>query len=202
VEVTDERDDGGSRPRKPKGLTREEFEALLAKLHPDRERAGELYENIRCRLIRLFEWRGCAEPEALADVAIDRVARRFLEGIDLESRDPYGYFCGVANLVFKEDRRSYAKEQQMRKSGELPLPIAFPDEEEPEDCRLECLRRCLDLLPADQRVLVLRYHQGGDNIRNRKMLSDELGLPLNALRIRVHRVRRKLEACVRERLRP
>jgi hypothetical protein len=48
---------------------------------------------------------------------------------------------------------------------------------------------------------VLRYHQGKNehgenNIRHRQKLADEAGIPMNALRIRVHRLRRKLESCV------
>jgi DNA-directed RNA polymerase specialized sigma24 family protein len=201
VEVTQERADGGPRARKPQGLTHEELEALLAQLDPDRERAGERYENIRCRLIRLFEWRGCSAPEDLADETINRAARRMAEGVELRSSDPYGYFCGIAHLLYKEELRRSSKEHRVLESGELPLPIVFPEGEEVEDHRLECLRRCLESLPPEQRALVLRYHQGENNIRHRRSLSEELGLPLNALRIRVHRVRRKLEACLRERLR-
>jgi DNA-directed RNA polymerase specialized sigma24 family protein len=202
VEVTQEREAGGPRARKPQGLTREGFEALLAQLDPDRERAGERYEDIRCRLIHLFEWRGCAAPEDLADETINRAARRMAEGIELQSSDPYGYFCGVAHLVYKEVLRRSSKEHRMLESGELPPPVTFPEEEEPDDRRLEGLRRCLERLSLDQRDLVLRYHQGENNIRNRRTLSAELGLTLNALRIQVHRVRRKLEACLRERLWP
>ena len=183
-------------------MTREEFEALLSQLGPDRDQAGERYENIRGRLIRLFEWRRCAAPEALADVVIDRAARRMAEGVKPHSSDPYGYFCGIAHLVYKEELRRCSKEHRVLESGELPPPIVLPEEEELEDHRLECLRRCLESLPADQRRLVLRYHQGENNIRHRKALSEELGLPQNALRIRVHRARRKLAACLKERLRP
>src|SRR5204863_6195928 len=76
VEVT--RGDGDTKPvqGKPSGLTRESFEILLAQLDPDRERAGELYETIRRKLIRLFEWRGCACPEDLADETFNRGARQ------------------------------------------------------------------------------------------------------------------------------
>ena len=50
----------GGEPARARGMTPEEFEALLAQLDPDRERAGERYETIRRKLVRLFEWRGCA----------------------------------------------------------------------------------------------------------------------------------------------
>lgn len=178
------------------GLTPEEFEALLAQLHPDREKAGELYEMIRRKLIRLFEWRGCDGAEDLADETINRVARRLAEGIELKSSDPYGYFCGVAHLVYKEVLRRASRERRVRDSGEWSPPIYFPEEEEPTDLRLDCLRCCLAKVPQDQRALLLRYHQGENNIRNRKTLAGELKIPLNALRIRVHRTRRKVEACV------
>ncbi|HSS52394.1 MAG TPA: hypothetical protein VLX28_25915 [Thermoanaerobaculia bacterium] len=195
------RGDGETKPPqgKPSGLTPESFEILLAQLAPDRERAGELYESIRRRLIRLFEWRGCACPEDLADETFNRVARKLAAGVELHSADPYSYFCGVAHLLFKEVLRSAARERRAFDAyGDLLLPTALPvvPEEEPGDRRLDCLRKCLAALQADQRELVLKYHQGEGNIRNRKALSQELGIPMNALRIRVHRVRRRLEDCL------
>ena len=200
-------------------MTPESFKILLEQLDPDRERAGERYEEIRrklvrlfewrgCtapedladetirrKLVRLFEWRGCASPEDLADVTFNRVARRLAEGVQLQSANSYGYFCGVAHLVYKEVLRSAAREYRALESGDWP-PASLADDGEPSDERLDCLRRCLGQLPADQRNLVLRYHQGENNIRNRQTLADEMGIPMNALRIRVHRVRRKLESCV------
>ncbi|HEX4964098.1 MAG TPA: RNA polymerase sigma factor [Thermoanaerobaculia bacterium] len=197
----DEGEDEGEEkppPVKPEGLTRESFEILLAQLDPDRDRAGERYETIRRKLIRLFEWRGCAAPEDLTDETFNRVARRIAQGVELHSADPYGYFCGVAHLVFKEVLRRASREHRaLDTNGELLLPAPMPViPEESGDPRLEYLRQCLAALPPDQRDLVLRYFQGESNIRHRKTLSEELGIPMNALRIRVHRVRRKLEACL------
>jgi DNA-directed RNA polymerase specialized sigma24 family protein len=189
-----------TRPRvvKPQGLTAEGFDALLAQLDPDRERAGERYETIRRKLIRLFDWRGCDCSEDLADETINRVSRRMAEGVELRASDPYGYFCGVAHLVYKEVLRRSCRERHAIEKGQWPPPFQLPEDEEATDRRLECLRRCLDRLPQEQRSLILRYHQRENNIRNRQTLADEMEIPLNALRIRVHRVRRKLEACVHE----
>jgi DNA-directed RNA polymerase specialized sigma24 family protein len=192
-----------SRTERSQGLTPEGFDALLAQLGPDRERAGELYEVIRRKLVRLFEWRGCVSPEDLADETINRVARRLAEGVELRSNEPYGYFCGVAHLVYKEVLRRAAREHRAIESGDWPSSSSFAEEGEPADHRLECLRRCLGQLAADQRDLVLRYHQGkGDpgesNIATRQTLAREMGIPMNALRIRVHRVRRRLESCVQD----
>lgn len=180
------------------GLTSESLEALLAFLDPDREVAGAQYESIRRRLVRLFEWRGFSAPEELTDETINRVARRIQEGVEVRSANPYGYFCGVAHLVSKEVARRAARQRAaLEKEDWQPPP---PDEPDADD-RLACLRHCLSRLPEDQRLLVLRYHQEDDHIRSRQSLSQEMGLPMNALRIRVHRIRRKLEECVQECLR-
>src|SRR5262249_48299471 len=45
--------------RKGRVITREAFDRMLAELHPDIDRAGEQYEKIRQKLVKLFEWRGC-----------------------------------------------------------------------------------------------------------------------------------------------
>jgi len=180
------------------GLTREALEALLAALGPNRETAGVQYEEIRRKLVRLFEWRGCTSPDDLADETINRVARRMAEGVELRSADPYGYFCGVAHLVYKEVMRRQAREIAALESGDWPPPSSG---EPPADHRLAILTQCLQTLDTDQRRLVLEYHRDENHICTRKDLSRELGVPMNALRIRVHRLRRKLEDCIAEKLR-
>jgi DNA-directed RNA polymerase specialized sigma24 family protein len=185
------REDGG-------GLTPEHFEALLAVLHSNRDEAGKVYEEIRRRLVRLFEWRGCTCPEELADETFNRVARKLAGGLSLERSDPYAYFCGVAHHVFQEVVRREARERKVAESGDLPP--AYQDEEEP-DFRLEHLRQCLDGLGTSQRRLLLSYYHDDRRIQSRKSLCRELGVEMNALRIRVHRLRRKVEICVQERLR-
>lgn len=187
-----------SRDDPSKGLTPEGFDALLAMLHPDRERAGELYEGIRRRLIRLFEWRGCAHPEDLADETFNRVARKSAEGLTLQRTDPYAYFCGVAHHVFQEVVRREKRENRVIESGDWAPSAAA--EEEP-DYRLDHLQQCLKTLESDQRLLLLRYHQDEQRIRSRKELCDELGIPMNALRIRVHRLRKRVETCIQDKLR-
>src|SRR6185295_4829965 len=138
---------GTARATRPQGLTRESFEALLAQLDPDRERAGERYEAIRRKLVRLFEWRGCENPEDLADETFNRVARRMAEGVELRSSDPYGYFCGVAHLVYKEVLRRTSREHRALESGALSSPADFPEALEASDRHLDVLRRCLERLP-------------------------------------------------------
>lgn len=179
-----------------KDLTPEGLEALLANLDPDRGRAAERYLEIRRRLTRLFEWRGCDHPDELTDITINRVARRLAEGLQRTSDDVYPLFYGVAHLVHKEHLRHMAKKQRVVDNWPPP-----PADEEENDVRLEHLRHCLGILTPQQRGMLLRYHQEEDRIRARKALCDEVGGNMNSLRIQMHRLRRKIETCIEERLR-
>ena len=66
--------------------------------------------------------------------------------------------------------------------------------------RGECLSRCLQALSEESRALIIEYYddERGKKIERRRRLAARLGIPLNALRIRAHRIRIGLEACVRE----
>jgi hypothetical protein len=64
---------------------------MLAELHPDSERAGEQYEKIRRKLVKLFEWRDCAQAEGCADETFNGVAQKICDGTTLRADDPYSY---------------------------------------------------------------------------------------------------------------
>jgi RNA polymerase sigma factor (sigma-70 family) len=68
------------------------------------------------------------------------------------------------------------------------------------EAQLECLQKCLTALPPEQRKLITHYYRGDKDtkIKGRRELADELGIPLNALRIRASRLRGKLEVCLRK----
>jgi DNA-directed RNA polymerase specialized sigma24 family protein len=195
--------------KKARGITQESFDRLLAELHPDSERAGEQYEKIRRKLIKMFQWRGCALPEECADETFNRVARKICEGTTLWTGDPYSYFHGVALNVLREYWRS--PEQMAGTLEEIaPARALSADPEElmlremgylEKERMLECLNQCLQKLPPESFHLITKYHQGDeasnkmDKVR-RKELAKALGIPLNALRIRAYRIRVEIEACV------
>jgi DNA-directed RNA polymerase specialized sigma24 family protein len=174
------------------------LQRLLVALAADPDVAGRRYEALRARLVLLFRSRGCAAPEELADVTLDRVAERLAAGVEV--RDLVGYAIGVAQLVAKEGRRRDLRSQPL---DEAASPAAAPGWAEAEDevdaaRRLRCLERCLDQIGLDDRRLVLAYmlDQGAARIRARARIAAELSISLNALRIRVHRLRAALERCV------
>ncbi|MCH9647204.1 MAG: hypothetical protein K0U98_03130 [Deltaproteobacteria bacterium] len=183
-------------PPKTTFLDSEAFGALLDFLDADREAAGDKFQSLRRRLVKLFEVRGARFPEDLADETISRVAGKVGKGLKIEAQDPFRYFCGVAFLVFKEVTRGRSRELAAMEDLRF-----HPAQELAEaDERLPHLQRCLENLPKDNHQLILSYHQGekGERISNRRRLADALGVTATALRIRAHRIRLALESCVEQ----
>jgi DNA-directed RNA polymerase specialized sigma24 family protein len=188
-------------------LTGDGFEKLLTLLDPDRERAGQEYEAIRSKLVKFFRWRGWPRPEELVDETIDRVCWRLAEGEVIRRPDPFLYFHGVAKNVLREAwqaREPRNTRQATVGIGSCPS-AADParqlddvDEAMELEARLSCLERCLEHLGATEQELIVRYYggQGSELIERRRRMAEEMGIPLNALRIRAYRVRVRLAACV------
>jgi DNA-directed RNA polymerase specialized sigma24 family protein len=182
-------------------LNQEAFERLLRTLDPDRERAGQEYELIRASLVRIFEVRGCAWPESLADQTIDRVSRRIAEGEQIRSADPVVYFMGVAHNVLREYWAEIRREGQVpwsQVAGPRPTDEPRASEAETSAERLDCLRHCISELPLESASLIRRYYQseGGKKISDRAELAKSLGVSVEALRMRTQRIRQALLACV------
>jgi hypothetical protein len=169
-------------------LTGDALRDLLGWLDPDPERAGEKYEHIRASLIKFFESRGCLTPDEQTDNTIDRVARRLSEGVVIYTPNPFLYFYGVALRVLQEDRRRPPVNH---------LPPAAESAFEHE-ARLACMESCLERLPGHIVELLTRYciEDVEQRSEKRRRMAQELGVSLNTLRLRVHRVRDQLGACV------
>lgn len=196
-------DEGSPRPRvpvspslqgaasRPWELTGESLAGLLSLFDADRERAGEQYEALRAKLVRLFEWRGSTVPEEHADETLNRLARKVEEGEVV--RDVHAFAGGVARLVWleaiKRDRRTREALEQMPQREEVNVE---------SDARLGCFESCLGKLPGDARALVVEYYreERSAKIEARKKLAASLGIPHGTLRLRVYRLRTQLEQCV------
>ncbi len=189
-------------------LTPEAFEKLLSSFDPDRERAGQKYENTRRKLLEFFEARGCRAPDEHADETINRVARKISEGEAIENLNNYCY--GVARLVWMEAARRRNKEPIALDDNHVHPVASGADEEEREQLRrererrLKCLEECLRKLPNETRDFIIEYYreENGLKIEQRKQQAARLNTTLNALRLRASRMRRDLAACIKSCLSP
>jgi DNA-directed RNA polymerase specialized sigma24 family protein len=191
-----------SAARRPRWvLNRGAFEGLLSSLHPDEEHAAREYERLRERLILFFSGRRCAEPEESADETLDRLSRRIDEGEPI--RDVTRFAYGVARLVLSESYRRVRRRRRLLTDMALSnAPTRWDDSVRAlaSDAGVECIRRCADRLPPEERDLILRYYENGgrDRQEERKVLAARLGLSPVALRLRAFRIRRVLESCTRD----
>ena len=178
-------------------MTKEAFDRFLVRLDVDRDKAGEKYECIRLKLLKYFEWRGSDLPDMDADETINRVARRIDEGENVYNLN--GYIYGVGKLVYAESVKRKNRKQELVDDASRQELIVEPENPETTE-RLGCFDRCLGYLTNEDREIITGYYQyeKGQKIAYRKQLASRFGITPNALRIRAHRQRVNLEACVGE----
>ena len=171
-------------------MQKSDFDRLLLWLDPNPERAGELYEKVRWRLIAILAARGCRIPEELADETIDRVARRVRDIEATYVGDKSIYFLGVMNNVHHE----YLKRPR---PPELVPPSNGPAVKEET---YVCLDRCIAKLTPHAREIIEQYYAAdkGAKINLRKRIAAMLGISNSNLRLRALRIRAKLQTCIEQ----
>jgi RNA polymerase sigma factor (sigma-70 family) len=177
----------GSGESAPSGV--DTFELLLGWLDPDPERAGQRYEAIRAKLVKIFICRGCTVAEDLADQTIDRVASKVPQIAQRYVGPPEPYFYRVAQFIYFE---------HLRKQRVTAATPPRPEPAEDREADYVCLDHCLERLAAGDRELLEAYYQGekGLRIERRKQLAKQLGISPGILRVRLHQIRQELRQCV------
>src|SRR5262245_15027405 len=131
--------------------------------------------------------------EDLADETLNRLAKKIAEGEEV--RDVLRYCYGLARWVWME----YLKKPDAHPVSidDLPLtPFVMSDSllrKEREFCCQLCLRELSDA----ERELIAEYwiHENQNHRDARREMAERLRISLTALRIRVSRIKDKLETC-------
>lgn len=178
--------------RTKKELTPEEFKNFLDWLNPERERGGEAYEQLRSSLSIYFARRHCNYADELVDETINRVIRKIGEPIE----NKMGFCYGVARNVYLESLR---KERLHVDIDEVSVAAPPPPEAE-ADFSHECLDKCLETLPPDNREVLLKYFSESrtEKIEMRQRISTSLRKTQTALRMQIVRMKKKLTTCVKQ----
>ena len=177
-------------PRERWSITPEAFQRLLQRLHPDPERAGELFQSLHSKLVLYFTYNRCSNAESWADETLDRVAKRLVE--EQPIADLTAFARGVARLVLLEAQKQQQREREVLLAVQhIPAPAH-------DERALRCLDSCLAALLPGNRDLISRYYSSRDSARiaARRKLAEQLGITVDALRTRALRIRRELELCV------
>jgi RNA polymerase sigma factor (sigma-70 family) len=176
--------------------TQEEFEKLLAWLAS----AGRDYQTMHYRITRMFISGGCYDAERLADEVVNRVAARIDKVVSDYEGDPARCLRGFAENVAREDRNDRKKQIDIEWVEQSILPETREQEEEERQTRQRedaCLAKCLAELTSRERNVFWRYFQDETQAKvARRRLAAELGITANALRIKAHRLSRRLRHCL------
>jgi DNA-directed RNA polymerase specialized sigma24 family protein len=178
-------------------LTPESFNRLLLWLNPDRDLAGEKYEEIRSGLIKRFRQLGRPDGEELANKTFDRVAKKLPAVVDKYIGEPEPYVFTIAYNIYREDLRKPIM-MSLENYNFSQSTLLNPDEVAEKDLLNDCLQECLRQLSESSRSLITIYYHGErwDKIRRRKELAELLGIKLTNLRLRAQRIRTSLKKCI------
>lgn len=183
-------------------ITELAFSRLLLWLDDGVESNGERYLEMRRRLVAYFDRRNRPSADDLADETFNRIARTLEQGAVIATRPPARYCYIVAKYVlledFRRERRDVSFDESWRAQTTPAVPADALDSRIVREQRLDCLDRCLAALKDDQRSLIVEYYADArrERIDRRRGLAGRLGISMNALSIRVWRVRDGLRACL------
>lgn len=179
----------------------DDFNLFLRWLDQNTEKAAQRYESIRRNLITIFIRRGCHRSEELADETFNRVMRRLPQMIGTYEGEPARYIIVVARNLHLEYVKEMERQEPLPEHDHTDLSVEQTDDSKEHD--FACLEYCLRQISPQQRKLVVDYYQEDKRakIDHRKEMADRMGIGLNALRIRAHRIRAQLEECLKNCLR-
>ncbi len=178
-----------------KNLTSESLNLLLARFSEDERQAAVAYTNLRDSLIRFFALKGDSEPEAAADETLDRTALKVAADTPIDNIAKYSF--GVARLIFLERMRLARKEKNAVEDFYTEREVLFIDAETDD---FKFFRECFDRLPTVERTFLQSYFTDAPYeklIETRRRLTVETGVSINQIRVKVSRLRKRLENCVR-----
>jgi DNA-directed RNA polymerase specialized sigma24 family protein len=165
-------------------INEESFNNLLARLEPDLSDSTARYKKLRLKLTKFFQWKRCDDPEGLADETVARIIKNTIEGKEIYADNPYVYIFAVAKYVFNEYVRKEIKNKELLGNFSEPQIVSS----DWEDCRIQCLQK----LPPGNLQFLNEYFLGE---KSSQELADELKISINALRIKIYRLKKDLEAC-------
>jgi DNA-directed RNA polymerase specialized sigma24 family protein len=179
-------------------MSPEDFAMFLGRFSPDRDTAGRHYIRLHHKLVCFFSMKGISDSTGAADETLRRAAERVCGGANVP--DVEHYCLGIARNVAKEYWRRERREEVVFRGFIEGLANGSAEEVD----RIEqVLKPCFERLKSKEQSLLVDYcsvPEGLSSAEHRRRLADEFRMTMRALRIRVSRLRDRLEECVKERL--
>ncbi|HYR86529.1 MAG TPA: sigma-70 family RNA polymerase sigma factor [Terriglobia bacterium] len=136
--------------------------------------------------MNLFRWNRCESPEDETQETLSRALER-LNDPDTDIHVPLqAYVYGIARNVLREAARRRNREMTTDPGAPVfaQLSANFPLSEDDKIL----IQQCRAHLSAEEDHLVMEYHRKGA-----EEVARDRGITANAVRIRVHRIHRKIQ---------
>lgn len=171
--------------------------ALLQALCPeDPDEANRRYLNLQQKLVGYFQLRGMIDPVHDAEETLDRAGQKIANGVAVPD---INRFClGIARNIVRERLR-----EKKREDSAFIHYIDFYNDNSTEimvDRIMNLMKPCFEQLPSDDQDLLTSYckiPEGSSRAEHRRNIAERLKSSISALRIRITRLRRDLENCVK-----
>jgi len=165
-------------------------DTLLALLDPDPVAAIEKLDRLTQQVRRWLEWKHCPDPQGAVAESLARAVYQPDRLIGMTEGDFRGFIFGIAANVARELRRTHAREQSLDAAAWSQWSSGADEEQRILDrLTVAQIRQCLS--PKEFKVLT-RYATWDDHDR----LCRELNVTRDTLRVRIHRMRQKVRACL------
>jgi DNA-directed RNA polymerase specialized sigma24 family protein len=175
-------------------MTEESLKILLANLSSNPNEAAAAYTNLRNSLVRFFQLKGDFDADEAADSTLDRVALKLSQSTEVTNVTSYGF--GVARLIFLERLRISEKNKKAHDGF-------YNDQKRDEADNYSVFRECFEKLQQKEKEILEDYFAdmpSSDLMIYREKLSAKYDISLNNLRIKVFRLRRRLDDCLKQKL--
>lgn len=162
---------------------------------------GFSYNELRESLVKSFRLKADTDPETAADLALDRVAFKVTQSVKIE--DLTKYSIGVARFIFLE-RLKQNKHERLAADEFYSNRIVEETDTEETDVQLRKWRECFETLANDERELLRKYFAElsfSELNERRSQICSDRKISLNNLRLKIFRLRQRLEKCVKNKLR-
>jgi DNA-directed RNA polymerase specialized sigma24 family protein len=184
--------------RVPSAVTGTSFTRLLAWLDDGRDSQGARYIEMRERLVSYFDRRNRPAADVLADETFDRISRTLEESGRIVVTPPARYCYVVARFVLLEDIRRTKPTVAFDERQSIFQMAPSTGSDDRTERSLECLNACLGRMKPNDRDLIVEYYRDAkrQRIDQRRAIAAKLGITMNALGIRIWRLRASLQSCV------
>lgn len=179
-------------------MTNESFRILLEALKSHSSDAGSAYTNLRNSLVRYFQIKDDVDTDEAADEVLDRVALKLSQNTEIKNLTQYSF--GVASLIFLERLRAAAKNKKAQTEF-----YAAREKQSNDDLQDDFVyfRECFQKLSLAEKNFMKDYFPDlpfTELTPHREKLCAEKKLSINNLRIKIYRLKQRLEDCVRKKL--